>query len=307
MSDYTKQAVLGTTDYHEVMRTIAMNSMTANAGFVAPKLEQAFAEYTGLRPYIYPIKAAIDTAIVWQWANGRGWICGSAALYEYSRSRDSEGTKWVYGDIDVFAHDETAFESLKAGLRDAWEVSDNDRSYKAEMVNIGNHNVGTVNVVCPPEGISWENPMNVWDSFDLNVAQCLIIAPELVAVAGDLALVHWNFADEDKRPFLTPKKGLKSAARFAERVLKYVSRGFRLTSDFWYTVYNRAENQGQQKAAEFESLIRFINNLTDTNNLKGIQRGGLSDIVDDLNNDGGSTDSYEQECDDIDDDSYWYS
>ncbi len=306
MSDYIKQAIIGSTDYHEVMRGVVTNSLQAKSGFIAPQLTEAFEAVTGLRPYLYPITACIDVGHVWKWANGRGWICGSAALCEYSRSRDKEGTQWVYRDIDIFAHDEAAFDSLKADLSDAWEITDNDRSYKAEMVNIGKHNVGTVNVVCPPDNVLWENPMHVWDSFDLNVAQCLIVSPEWVAVTGDLALVGWDFSDEDKRPFLTPKKGLKSAARFAERVQKYVARGFRLSSEFWYAVHNIAEQQGLKQASEFESLIRFIYNLNNGDNLNTMRGGGLPDLVEYLDNEG-TTDSYEQEYDDEDDGYYWYS
>jgi hypothetical protein len=298
-----KAAVLGTNDYHGVMQEVVKNALQRQAGYIAPKLTEAFDAVPGLKPYLYPIKANFDIATVWQWANGRGWICGSAALYEYNRSRDKDCYPWIYGDIDVFAHDEAAFESLKAGLQDAWEISDNDRNYKAEMVNIGKHNVGTVNVVCPPEGISWENPMNVWDDFDLNAAQCLIVAPEWVAVSGDMALVHWNFSDPDKQPFLIPKKGLKNAARFAERVQKYVQRGFRLSSDFWATAYDLAAQQSSQKGSEFESLIRFISGLND-NNLSTMRGGGMADFVAYLN-DAGTVYSYDD--DDSYDDGYRFS
>ncbi len=302
-----KAAVLGTNDYHAVMQQVAKNALQRQGGYVPGHVEIDATTPPKHRGYLYPIRAVLEIADVWKWCNGRGWICGSAALYEYSRSRDDSGTIWHYGDIDVFAHSDEAYRSLVADATEGNFTDEHEAKYsfKSEYVRLPCDSViSSLNIVRPSNGTSWENPFHVWESFDLNVAQCVIVSPEWVSVTGSVALVKWDFSDEDNRPFLEATLNLRSAARFAERVQKYVRRGFRVSGGFWADVLNIAEHLGETRYAEYCSLIRFLDAIGDEKSRLAMQVG-VDDLTDYL--DGVTVDSHEYDDDYDDPDRYWHS
>lgn len=305
-----KAAVLGTDDYHGVMREAATNALQRTAGYLPDSIGEASAtNYSTPRGYAYPIECCDEVKQVWQWCNGRGWICGSSALWEYSRSRDAGGTHWTYGDIDVFAHSDNAYYSLLEEAKETFLDVETDYSFKGSNVQIPVPNskiIGTLNIVRPPQDVSWENPMSVWESFDLNVAQCVIVSPAWVSVCGSLSLINWQFDTEDFRPFLEARSGIKSAARFGERVQKYLARGFRLGSRFWWHVLDIAEQKGPARLAEYCSLIRLLGGLLDEESRLKMQ-ANVDNVMDYLNGD--TPDTYESdEYEDYYDDDYdWFS
>ena len=231
------------------------NGLMKQAGYVAG-VDDRPVEKPILQGFLYPLEyLPQNIRQVWEWSKGRGWICGSAALWAYSDSRDSDFTAWHYGDIDVFARDDACYEAMVGELRDTLWCVETEYSFKIEACYLNKVSVGDLNIIRPPEGVSWRNHQTVWEAFDLNAAQCTIISPEWVMVAGTLHLVGWN---AENKPALWPSFGIRHAARFIYRVNKYLERGFRLPADFWFNVLDFADMKSEALKAEYVSLLRFL-------------------------------------------------
>lgn len=296
MNDDEIRAVLIDTVQRRLMR---------QAGYVPGQLLES-PEKTRLRGYVHPAHCDSDLWQVWQWVHGRGWIAGSAALWAYSVERNPEFTQWHYNDIDVFAFDDKAYESLKAELHDDTFGFDVETEYSVKMGNpllkIGGESayISTdVNIIRPPEGVKWFNHCLLWESFDLNAAQCTLIAPQWVSIVGNLNTVSFGDDTNSSRPPLWPSFGIKHAGIFIERVQKYVERGFRLPADFWIEVLDKASAKSSTLRGEYISLISFLNVVrkSDLKKLKMYTGEALDSLVD------SPPDSYQYEEYDYDD--YW--
>lgn len=252
MSDYVKAAVLGTDDYHSVMRQAITHALQSQAG---KPIEQA--DFTG-----YPVTAqrgqlisykpkygALTASYLADHFQGYGWVAGSAALYEYSNTLYQ--VDWVNNDIDVFCHSKAAYQeiiNLKAEI-----ISQDKRQTKVRGIGIyrDKHRVwidDEINYVCPPDNADWSHPANVLCNFDLTCTQIALTQ------AGTAYILHPDHIVNRQMEYTGTTIAPLATLR---RILKYMQRGFIPVSAFWYEVCD------DKRMLPFVSILHDLNMLDD--------------------------------------------
>lgn len=228
MTDYVKQAVLGTQDYHATMRQAAQSGLQRLAGRAVEKGEFAD-DLTGHGIlYEYDGQSGKVFHALSKFIKGYGWIAGGSALHFVHKQ------KIGYGDIDVFCVSEYAYETLQDCFRD-YITQTNKRSCVAEnaMFGLGEKNRyrldRSLNLVSPISGQDWTHPANVLKEFDISCAAVAIVEPGLAYTLhrDDVMERRINYIGNCRNP-----------VTFWRRVMKYYQRGFFLGGGFFCDLIN---------------------------------------------------------------------
>lgn len=223
MSD-VKAAVLGTNDYHGVMRQVVKNSLQRQAGYVPsrgvfvdePDANFILYEYTGYSAEVFHALS--------KFVKGYGWIAGGSAFHFV------HAEKIGYGDVDVFCVSQAAYETLHECFQ-SYITTSNERSCVAESAMFGLSKGEryamsvNINLLCPLPDEDWSHPANVLLDFDgITTPAVAIIEPGLAYTPfrDDVLNRHINYIGKCRNP-----------VRLWRRVMKYYRRGCLFGEMFW--------------------------------------------------------------------------
>jgi hypothetical protein len=166
-----------------------------------------------------------------KFANGLGWIAGSAALWAVTDD------KWMFNDIDIFAYTPEAYEELLRKMdfiAYSWsEKGKRQKKFYDCMISLAAPaGLANINIINPTDS-DWTNPIEFLKNFDWTIAA--------VALCSEKSAYAYSIRD------IRAKRLSLLSSQYPEtivyRMLKYVQRGFELRGSVLTELLNDEQNR----------------------------------------------------------------
>lgn len=224
--------MLGTNDYHDLMRGVVTASLRQRAGYALKRGVFVDDPVTKRGELLTAGKSKgrwnhID--VFAQYCAGYGWVAGSAALWRFLQGSEGAVSNWEFNDVDVFCHTESAYEALVGKTtNEVKEESERGIKFNGCCFVVNGRRfylTGDVNFIKPLPGDNWHHPANVLAGFDLSICAVVMTQPGVVYALypDDLRNHVMDYTGQTIAPIATMR-----------RVFKYMSRGFKMAPGFWY-------------------------------------------------------------------------
>lgn len=194
--------------------------------------------------------------LIFRLSGGAGFISGGFARWVLSRKDSPE----VPGDIDVFARDDVEYGEIRTrfdqdvNMRRRTE-SDLECKYEYRMSEGFHKNCYRIQLIKPlriDRMVSGGDPYEVLDNFDFTIAKAAIYpTPRIPGNASEFHVVcHKDFHEHDANSYLVLTH-IHCPISSMKRVLKYTTRGFKISSAELLKLFDDYE----KRSPEWKALV----------------------------------------------------